>query len=264
MPPQEHTIFLNRALPLLQRDARLLGVAAAGSWITQNLDEFSDLDLVVVSEPAAQEHLLNERMRIAAELGPLLTAFTGEHVGEPRLLICLYDEPLLHVDLKFISLDDLGRRIENPAVLWERDGKLTAKIADGSPHFPPPDPQWIEDRFWTWAHYGAQKLGRGELFEVIDFLSFWRERVLGPLSLMKHGQIPRGVRRLETLATADVPAFRQTVAVHERASCARALQAAIALYQRLRNECAPPTLVRRDRAEKAALRYLEDIIARGE
>ncbi|MER7057532.1 MULTISPECIES: hypothetical protein [unclassified Streptomyces] len=34
-----------------------------------------------------------------------------------------------------------------------------------------PDLQWIEDRFWIWVHYGATKLGRGELFEVNGFLA---------------------------------------------------------------------------------------------
>ena len=43
--------------------------------------------------------------------GPHAT-FTGEHVGESRVLICLYGPPLLHVDLKFVSLSDaaMGRQ----------------------------------------------------------------------------------------------------------------------------------------------------------
>jgi hypothetical protein len=40
------------------------------------------------------------------------SAFSGEHVGEPRALICLYGPPLLPVDLKFVSLSDaaMGRQ----------------------------------------------------------------------------------------------------------------------------------------------------------
>ncbi|NRS94850.1 hypothetical protein DFH40_002566 [Clostridium beijerinckii] len=47
---------------------------------------------------------MNERIKIAESLGTLLSAFTGEHVGEPRLLICLCEPELLHVDLKFVSI----------------------------------------------------------------------------------------------------------------------------------------------------------------
>jgi hypothetical protein len=39
----------------------------------------------------------------------LLVGFTGEHVGEPRVLICLYGPPVLHVDLKF-GKSQLGLR----------------------------------------------------------------------------------------------------------------------------------------------------------
>ena len=46
----------------------------------------------------------------AAGLGPLLACFTGEHVGEPRLLIALYGPPPVHVDLKFVPVLGLGPR----------------------------------------------------------------------------------------------------------------------------------------------------------
>ena len=45
---------------------------------------------------------MGERRTIAESCGGLLAAFTGEHVGEPRLLICLYGPPLAHVNLKFV------------------------------------------------------------------------------------------------------------------------------------------------------------------
>ncbi len=63
---------------------------------------------------------MNERIKIAANLGTLLSAFTGEHVGEPRLLICLYGPELLHVDLKFVSINDIAHRVKDPVILWER------------------------------------------------------------------------------------------------------------------------------------------------
>jgi hypothetical protein len=47
---------------------------------------------------------MEDRQQIAASLGSLLTVFTGDHVGEPRLLGCPYEvTPPLHVDLGLLS-----------------------------------------------------------------------------------------------------------------------------------------------------------------
>lgn len=85
------------------------------------MDEYSDLDLVIVYDNAYRNEIMEQGIQLAEELEQLLSAFTGEHVGEPRLVICLYGPPLLHVDLKFISKSELRIRTENPIVLWERD-----------------------------------------------------------------------------------------------------------------------------------------------
>jgi hypothetical protein len=245
-----------RAVEVLAQDPRIAGVAAAGSWLT-GLDAFSDLDLVVAVFPDEAAAVSRERLAIAASLGPLLSAFTGEHVGEPRLLICLYGPPLLHVDLKFVALPDLADRVDEPQILWQRDDALTRAMANTTAVYPSPDPQWIEDRFWIWVHYGALKIGRGELFETIDFLGFLRARVLGPLLLARAGLQPAGVRRIEERLPAVVPSLEATVPSHDRASCGRALAATIALYRTLREDHA---VVRRSSSEEAAVEYLNALL----
>src|SRR2546426_1795259 len=105
LPPM-HRAFLDRALPMFQADARLAGLAAGGSFATGELDECSDLDLVVVSLPGASHDVLREGFDIAERFGPLLAAFPGDHVGEARLLICLYGPPLLHVPAPSRRPDD--------------------------------------------------------------------------------------------------------------------------------------------------------------
>lgn len=218
--------------------------------------------LVVACDPRSYEAVLRDRFDIAAALGPLLGAFPGDHVHEPRLLICLYAPEPLHVDLKFVAVDDLVRRVEDPAILWERDGALRAVLARAPARFPDADLQWMEDRFWTWVHYAATRLGRGELFEVINFLSDARAMVLGPLLHRHRGQPPRGVRRLETVTPDHVPALAATVAAYSAESCAAATRATIDLYRRLRHDHATPALVRRSAAEAAAVAYLDRVEAR--
>jgi hypothetical protein len=258
--PAEHQRFLDRALPLLQADVRLLGVAAGGSYIHEGLDEFSDLDLVLVCTDAARDALVTELVTLAESLGSTLTRFTGEHVGVPNMVICLYEDPLLHVDLKLVSLTEFGERIENPGVLFERDGHLTARMAELPPVPPAIELQWIEDRFWGWVHYTALKVGRGELFEVLAALEYLRGVVLGPLSAVAHGKIPRGVRRLESVAPRHAAGIEATVSDYEWTNACAALDATIELYQKLREELATPDLSR-SRAEGPALRYLQRQIA---
>jgi hypothetical protein len=253
-----HREMADRIVAELSRDLRIAGIAAGGSWLT-TMDEYSDLDLVVAVYPEHERAVSSERMALAERCGPLLAAFTGEHVGEPRLIICLYGPPLVHVDLKFVALSDLARRVENPAILWQRNDELRRAMSGSDGEYPQPDRQWIEDRFWIWVHYGATKIGRGELFEAIDFIGYLRARVLGPLMLARAGQQPNGLRRIEQLLPADAAALERTLCSHDRASCGRALKAAIALYRDLR---ALASVERREAAEGAATDYLDQILSR--
>jgi hypothetical protein len=260
--PEQLRDRLRAVVARVQRHDGLIGLLAGGSFVTGGLDEFSDLDLVLVVDPPAWEAVRAERAALAADCGPLLAAFTGEHVGEPRLLICLYGPPPVHVDLKFVVPDALATRVEDPVVLWARDDRVARALAAGEARYPAPDLQWIEDRFWVWVHYVATKLGRGELFEALDFGAVVRKLVLGPLVLQRAGARPDGLRRVERAAPADTEPLRATVAAYDRRDIARGIAATIALYRDLRDRAAAPSLVRRRAAEDAALAYLEDVTRR--
>lgn len=233
--PEGHRAFLERAHDVLSSDARIVGIALGGSFATDSIDEYSDLDFVLAVDPGHWPAILDDRRALASSLGPLLAAFTGEHVGEPRLLICLYGPPLLHVDLKFVSLDDVQDRVEDPAIVYQRDGALARAFARGEAAYPHPDLDWIEERFWVWVHYGATKIARGELLETLNFLGFLRYRVLGPMALAAAGTRPDGVRRIETRVPETAERLAACVAGLETGSCLDALDAAVALYGDLRD-----------------------------
>lgn len=238
--PPLHARTLQTLLAGLQADPRLDAALGGGSLAHGALDAHSDLDLVVVVRDADYPAVMAERRAIAGRAGPLLSAFSGEHVGEPRLLICLYGPPLIHVDLKFVTAAMLDALVETPAVLWARDpASLAATLAAARVHWPERDPQWFEDRVWIWLHYGALKLHRGELFEALGMLAYLREQVLGPLLRRHAGERPRGVRHLDF-----APALRQallpTVAGYDAATVRAALAECAALYRRLRADAPPP------------------------
>lgn len=98
-----------------------------------------------------------QRLDITAGWGRQLAAFTGEHVGEPRVVICLYDDPLLHVDFKFVTPRELDTRIEDPVVLWERTTEPLALASAG--HLPPRRQEARESR--TRFRREPAKHGRG-------------------------------------------------------------------------------------------------------
>ncbi len=204
---------------------------------------------------------MSERSAIAASLGQLLAAFTGEHVGEPRLLICLYASPLLHVDLKFVTEDVLAQRVETPHVVFDRTGTVAEALRGGTSEWPARSPEWFEDRFWIWVHYGAAKIARGELFEANDMLAFMRSQVLGPMLARNHGRRQRGVRRVEFEAPEQVEELATTIARYEAADCWRALQATVELYRRYRLPHLPRNL--NPEAEAAVCAYIAEWAARG-
>lgn len=254
--------FADRAVEILKSDKNTIGLAAAGSWLTNEIDEFSDLDLILVTREkiSGDESTMLE---YAQRLGDLLGGFTGEHVGEPRVLICLYDNPLLHVDIKFLTLEEFHQRIEKPVILLDTNDQLKTVLDQTTHRFPYPGYQWIEDRFWTWIHYALLKIGRGEYVEAVDFLSALRMLVLGPLLHIKNGNLPRGVRKVEAqLNSADLERLLGTLPEYSRRSLLQSLENAVSLYRDLRSELFQAEITLQTATEKRVMEYFTEITNR--
>lgn len=253
--------FVNKALEIIKKDESIIGLAVGGSWLTNEVDEYSDLDLTLVTKEKVSDDK-GKMLCYASSFGKLLSGFTGEHVGELRLLICLYDDPLLHVDIKFLTLPEFYSRVENPVILYDTSSQLKDVLSKSEASYPCPDHQWIEDRFWIWIHYATLKIGRGELFEALDFLSFIRMVVLGPLLQVKNGELPRGVRKVEmNLSAGDLNKLKLTVAAYEQASVIAALEASIELYRELRRHLFAQEIKKQAETELKVVEYLQIIKA---
>jgi glutamyl-Q tRNA(Asp) synthetase len=220
------------------------------------LDAHSDLDLVLVeASPIADRRAFAERQ------GTLLTAFTGEHVGAPDLLICLYGAPLLHVDFRFAPRTRLTRFADKPVLLWTRDPGLAGWLA-GVPVQPTTrEPQWFEDRAWPWLHYGATKWARGEYFVAIGTLDFFRNMVLAPMLQRAAGVPVRGQRRIETLPGAR-ERLLPTLAGYDAGEIRRALVSAVNAYVELRAADPPPQADAAHAAGVARLSAIMTVVTR--
>jgi hypothetical protein len=248
--------FWSRAEPVLRADQNLLGVLAAGSAISGEMDEYSDLDLILVVREASYSEVMASHVDYPARIPGLLTAFVGHHVGEPRLVIALFDDPLVHVDFKFVTLGELDRRIETPIVLVDETGDLQRRLVAGQASWPNREPQWFEDRIWVWLHYGAVKIARGELFEALNFLSDLRRLVFGPLAARRHGRDQNAIRRIEVVAPVFAARLHATVSHCDREQLWSALSAAIDLYLELRTDAVPPKI--HSATESAVRQWITD------
>ncbi|PJZ50994.1 aminoglycoside 6-adenylyltransferase [Leptospira saintgironsiae] len=252
-------LFIKKVNEFASNNNAIEGVAIAGSFISNELDEYSDIDFVIVLKDGIR-YARKEMIDFANNFGTLLSAFTGEHVGERRLLICLYEDPFLHVDFKFIQLSELKDRIENPVFTYKNNKQIPSILESTKAQWPNPDFQWIEDRFWVWVHYAGTKLGRGEYFETIDFLSFVRNVVLGPLLHLKNKSLPRGVRKLEfILDPIDLEKLKSTVPSYNFKSIKDSILSSVKLYQELRLALYNSDIKNLSEAENYALNYLNNI-----
>jgi predicted nucleotidyltransferase len=250
--------FINKVVHKIKDDTNVLGLAVAGSFITNETDEFSDVDLVLITENKIAPNAV-KMTEFAKRLDNFISGFTGEHIGDRRVLICLYDDPLIHVDIKFLTLDEFHFRVENPVVLFERNNVLSNVINTTTSAWPSLDYQWIEDRFWTWIHYATLKIGRGELFEALDFLATIRGIVIAPLLQVKNKRLPRGVRKVEIhFPKSDLANLIETVASHNIDSVIAATRKTVSLYQQLRAELFSTVSIQHA-TEKKVLDYFDHI-----
>ncbi len=167
------------------------------------MDEFPNIDLAIAVNDESYEKVMKGRLDIVNSFGDLLSAFSGNHVGVPRLIIILYNPFLVHADFKFVKFSDIAHRVEDFKILCKKDNCITNKIKEEVAIYLTPNIQWIEDRFWIWVHYGSTKIERGEIFEAIGFISFLRQTVIGPLIVLKNDEQPKGGRKIEI----DAPKF---------------------------------------------------------
>jgi Streptomycin adenylyltransferase len=212
----------------------VIGMAIAGSFAEGTADSFSDLDLRVVLKEGSFERLFSRREDFARACGPLIAAFTGEHVGESHLLITLYDD-MIHVDYLFVELADAPTRNDGRTVqvLWQRDPRVTAALSRPVRTDPAADLAYLEARVWTWTWYIQSKILRGELWEAAAGVAMIREAVLFRLLALRRGIRYRGSRFAEQVVGEYAGDFNSTLSSLDRESLLEALRTAVKLYVEL-------------------------------
>jgi hypothetical protein len=253
-----HYTFAQEAARQLEQQPFILGLALGGSFMEGCLDEFSDLDFHLVVADSHRDWPLEARCHLLASLGTMLCAYPNGH--DARVLVSLYDcaPLLLHVDWKWISLQEFEQRVENPIVLFERASCLTEVMNRTNWGYLLPDWAAAEPKFWTWMHYVLSKLGRGELLEAVDYLCEVRSSLVGPMILHKNGFSPRRMRRAEQLPPAEWQLLEGCIVwEHSPAACFKAIMGMIEVYCQVRQALCPS--LEASPAQAACLNYAEYI-----
>jgi hypothetical protein len=229
-----HRAKIEAACASGMRVSALAGMAIAGSFALDIADEYSDVDLKLVTTDDGYDDVVTAQDELIAACGNAVARFPADHTGLPELTIVLYDD-LVHVDLHPIRLSELAEKNAGmPAlVLWERDGSVTRELAKPGPQQPPVDLEWIERRVWTWFWYLHSKILRGEIYEALDGLAWLRVQVLFPLVGAARGESVAGARRVERLLVGIEDAFAATSGTADREGAMKALRSAADLYTTL-------------------------------
>ncbi|HKW60307.1 MAG TPA: hypothetical protein VJR46_11210 [Candidatus Dormibacteraeota bacterium] len=217
------------------------GMAIAGSFVDGRPDEYSDVDLRLVLAEGSLDRVFARKVELARQAGPLVAFFTGEHVGEPQLLVTLYAD-LVHVDYLFMELWEAAEKNNGrqTLVLWQRDPRVTQVLSQPYVADVPADLAYLEARIWTWAWYIQSKILRGELWEAVSGLNTVRDVVLFRLFALARDVRFRGARFAEELVGERRAAVELTQARVDRESLQVALRATVSLYL----ELADPLLMR--------------------
>jgi len=212
----------------------VVGMGLAGSFADGKPDAYSDLDVRMVLANGAFDRIFPRRLELARNCGPLLAAFTGEHVGEPNLLITLYED-LVHVDYLFAEVSQTAEKNEGrrTLVLWQRDDEVVQAFSRTYVADPVREVTYAESRIWTWVWYVQTKILRGELWEAVSGLNSVRDVVLFRLLAIARAQRYRGARYAEESLGEHRTDFARTLATIDQESLLSALRAEVDLYLRL-------------------------------
>ena len=236
--------LLERVLACYTADERVLGLMLYGSLAQGEGDEFSDIDLNVVTDPPHHADLLAEAPVTAGSFGRLLYNFRGAS-DEPTQFYAYFDNHV-KLDLDFILPGQLDVYVERRShrVFKDVTGEL-AQAVEQSERLPerfvpdPADLAALDAMLWIRCTDAANKTVRGELWRAHAVVEYLRKETLASLAACLDGLRPTGYRRIETRVSPEwLRGWEATVAQPTRESLLAALAALIDCYSRLRDALA--------------------------
>lgn len=231
------TALIEKFTAACQADNRVVAAFLGGSFVSGTADEYSDLDLYLVTREDDYQGFLNNRQEFMRQLGTPVFAEDFSDFGFDMVPFIYADgvsgELAMAPESNFLHIH--GGPYQ---VLVDKTGLLNGIVF---PYFAPGD----DDRrrevrralvwFWRELLYAAKSLSRGRLWSTASSVEVLRRHVK---TLLEHhhnrGAVPGAWTPLEArIPSEDRVAVESTYCRLEPADLARALDALIVAYRRV-------------------------------
>lgn len=175
------TEALERARSWAEGDDRVVAVLVYGSVATGGVDDFSDLDLLVVARDGAREEVWDERQEIAQRILDGEIAFAQEVSWQRRYRYQAWRSDLAWLDLTFDEgraepWEGVAGRYEVLLDKADIGDRLCADLEAWEP--PDHDPQNAEGDAWVWLLWLGNRLRHGDRWRVwTDLVRILAERI---------------------------------------------------------------------------------------
>ena len=237
-----HRELLENALSKLWSDERVIGLLIGGSIAQGEVDFYSDVDLYVITRDEDFDKVFSERDVVAEAVGVPLFRFIADHnPGGEHDFITMYEGPV-KVDWMYCCRSDIvpEKKWATGLIVKDEGGFLqkAQELWQGEELVQPTDEEVLNlnQKFWTWCWYVFGKIMRGERWQALSGIHAIRRMALLPMMEWAEGNGLQGYRRLERkICEGHASQLAATVSGLQQRELYTALEAAIGLYQELRN-----------------------------
>ncbi len=206
----KHKKLISKAVKLLIRDERVKGLYLSGSTRT---DEYSDIDLTILSTEQDRESLEKDRLEIASQLGEIKAEAMPL---VPHTYVVFYHPDEIKFDFNFHSIPERNRpdkaEIE---IMYDPTGQLQRLVEESAKMTWTIDPDDLNNmirHFYVAISYTISKMiARGELWESRDCVEYYRQILISFEDILAERK-REGYRRLEQkLSVQKLVLLEQTI-----------------------------------------------------
>lgn len=166
-----HRELLEKAVKVLTQDDRVQGLYVSGYPET---DEFSDIDLMIMSTEEDRESLERDRLEIAGQVGTIMAECMAL---VPHTYVVVY-EPGVKMDYCFhVPPEKIRPDKQHMDIIYDPDGHLKDVVKKSkTSSFSMDHDQLVNlvKHFHVVIAFTVDKLGRGELWESRDTVEYYR------------------------------------------------------------------------------------------
>jgi Streptomycin adenylyltransferase len=225
---------VERLIAYVAEDGRLVGLYLGGSHAAATADQYSDLDLTLITSDDGWESIRDDREVLFRGLGDVL--FLEEHTDFGFLLILFIYADGVRGEASFAPARDFNNVIGGPNIaLVDKSGLLAGYTPHGLD-------KTMRQRLvrrtlvWFWYDRGLLDvfLARNRLWTAHRYLERCRERCLDLAWLRDHPEVwPGGHEKAELLRAETLEQLRPSVVPLERDAIASAARVCSDVYMEL-------------------------------